>query len=184
MIWAQVLDSILNVRSFSFLQALEPFLSLRGASSPLGNMVFRPLWFFTQTSWKRWAWFRPQSALVLSILWRKSITLYRMRPHFHGVVQQAPHPQAPAPFSSLISSSSFPAFVLKSWQEPHCRILETPGWGVQNLASREGLPNRTFCSEGNGPYLGCSAWEPLTLCGFWAFKMWLMGLQNRILNFI
>ena len=42
-----------------------------GAPSQQGDMLFWPLWLFSQTSWKRWVWVRSPYALALCILREK-----------------------------------------------------------------------------------------------------------------
>ena len=32
----------------------------------------------------------------------------------------------------------------------------------------------TFCEDGNVLFLQCLTWQPLTTCGYWVLKMWLV----------
>lgn len=68
-----------------------------------------------------------------------------------------------------------------SWMEQ--RQNGGNGWAHQFKQQLPGkpevvLPDRTFCDDGNGLWLGCKIQESLATCGYWALEMRLASILS------
>lgn len=127
------------------------FCHFWGSPSQQDDMIFRSLWLFIQTSWKRWVWARSQHTMALS----------SPRKEIHHVLQDE------TLFywwgSSFFAQPHLLLWIFclsakKYWYESNGRTLEILGRGVQSLVSRTILSNRTVYNDGNVLYFCSSLW--------------------------